>query len=87
VRKRPKTLTPSASCTDLREELGVDLLGTTGPADRSAVYRHLACCPACRTELAALAGLPALPGPVSSTEAGTLLAAIPAPPTLPGGLS
>lgn len=36
------------------------LLGAIAPGERAVVERHLAACPACRAELADLAGLPAL---------------------------
>jgi hypothetical protein len=59
----------------MRQELGVYLVGAIGPADRTAVDLHLAGCPACRAELAGLAGLPALLGRVAPSEADTLLLA------------
>jgi hypothetical protein len=50
----------SESCTDARRGLGAYLLGAIGPADRTIVDRHLDACARCRSELASLAGLPAL---------------------------
>ncbi len=47
-------------CARARLELGVYLLGAIEPARRAFVEGHLAACPACRAELALLAGLPAL---------------------------
>jgi hypothetical protein len=60
----------------MRQELGVYLLGAIGAADRTAVDLHLAGCPDCRTELAGLAGLPALLGRVPGPEANKLLLAV-----------
>ncbi|RFU43352.1 hypothetical protein DZF91_01565 [Actinomadura logoneensis] len=51
-------------CGELRTALGVYVLGAIDPAERARVDAHLASCPACRDELAALAGLPALLGRV-----------------------
>jgi hypothetical protein len=56
----PRALTSTRACGELRRELGVYLLGAIAPADRSTVESHLASCAACRTQLADLAGLPAL---------------------------
>jgi anti-sigma factor RsiW len=53
-------VTSSGQCAQVRLELGVYLLGTIEPAQRTLVDRHLAACPACRAELSGLAGLPAL---------------------------
>ena len=47
-------------CVQVRPELGVYVLGVIAPADRAMVSRHLASCPRCREEVAALADLPAL---------------------------
>lgn len=57
----------------LRLELGAYLLGALDPADRSAVAAHLADCPACRNELAELAGLPGLLGQLTVEEAAATL--------------
>ncbi|WP_051469160.1 zf-HC2 domain-containing protein [Actinomadura oligospora] len=51
-------------CGETRTALGVYVLGAIDPAERARVEAHLASCPACRDELAALAGLPALLGRV-----------------------
>jgi hypothetical protein len=48
------------SCRDVRELLGVYIVGAIEPADRSVVDSHLGYCHDCREELAGLAGLPAL---------------------------
>lgn len=56
------------SCTDLRKSLGVYVVGAIDPAERSRLEAHLTTCPACRDELAAMAGLPALLGRVSEEQ-------------------
>ncbi len=48
------------SCPEFRPELGAYLLGAISPQDRARLVRHLASCPACRDELAALGTLPGL---------------------------
>ncbi len=53
----------------MRQALGVYVVGAIGPADRSAVDKHLTGCSRCRDELADLAGLPALLGKVPADEA------------------
>jgi predicted lipoprotein with Yx(FWY)xxD motif len=47
-------------CAGIRPLLGVYLTGAIAPADRAVAVRHLAACADCRSELAGLAGLPAL---------------------------
>jgi anti-sigma factor RsiW len=47
-------------CAQVRNQLGVYLLGAIGPGERAQIEEHLAACPWCREELAALAGLPGL---------------------------
>ncbi len=56
-------------CGEIRQALGVYVVGAIDPAERSVVDRHLASCSACRDELAGLAGLPALLGRVTLEEA------------------
>jgi anti-sigma factor RsiW len=56
-------------CAEIRQALGVYVVGAIDPAERSVVDRHLATCSACRDELAGLAGLPALLGRVTLDEA------------------
>jgi Putative zinc-finger len=56
-------------CGEIRQALGVYLLGAIGPADRGAVSRHLAGCADCREVLARLAGLPGLLGNVPTADA------------------
>ena len=53
-----RAVTGVAGCGDIRETLGVYVLGAIGPAGRAAVDSHLAGCAVCREELAGLAGLP-----------------------------
>ncbi len=72
-------------CSQARQELGVYLLGAIGPAQRVAVARHLTSCRECRTELAGLAGLPALLRRVPADELRRLLlddavSLVPGPP-------
>lgn len=55
-------------CVDVRNMLGVYVVGAIDPADRSVVDRHVAYCRACRDELAGLAGLPALLGRVTEAQ-------------------
>ena len=70
-------------CIDVRTSLGVYMLGSLDPAERSQVENHLADCPACRDELAGLAGLPAMLGRV---EEGQLDQMAGPPPELLDGL-
>jgi predicted anti-sigma-YlaC factor YlaD len=50
----------SPTCRDIRLLLGVYVVGAIDPAERALVDEHLSECPACRDELAGLAGLPAM---------------------------
>lgn len=58
------------ACRDIRLALGVYVVGAIDPTERTIVDVHLSHCPACREELAGLAGLPALLGrvPVGDVE-------------------
>ncbi len=56
-------------CREIRQALGVYILGAIDPAERSIVDSHLLSCRDCRDELAGLAGLPALLGRVKIDEA------------------
>jgi hypothetical protein len=49
-----------ASCKEIRQLLGVYVVGAIDPAERALVDDHLTSCQACRDELAGLAGLPAM---------------------------
>lgn len=55
-------------CAEVRTALGVYVLGAIEPAERSRVEAHLSGCPACRDDLASLAGLPALLSRVSEPQ-------------------
>jgi predicted anti-sigma-YlaC factor YlaD len=55
-------------CGEARISLGVYVLGSIDPAERSLVDAHLSTCQDCRDELAGLAGLPALLARVSLDE-------------------
>lgn len=57
-------------CTDVRTSLGVYVVGAIDPGERAHVDAHLETCPACRDELAGLAGLPALLGRVDEAQLG-----------------
>lgn len=48
------------ACREIRQLLGVYVVGAIDPAERTTVDDHLAECQGCRDELASLAGLPAL---------------------------
>jgi hypothetical protein len=48
------------ACREMRQLLGVYVVGAIDPAERAIVEEHLAQCASCRDELAGLAGLPAM---------------------------
>jgi Putative zinc-finger len=48
------------ACREIRQLLGVYVVGAIDPAERVLVDEHLGECPECRDELAGLAGLPAM---------------------------
>ncbi len=48
------------ACREIRQLLGVYVVGAIDPAERTMVDEHLGHCPSCRDELAGLAGLPAM---------------------------
>jgi hypothetical protein len=52
------------ACREIRQLLGVYVVGAIDPSERAIVDSHLQDCQACREELAGLAGLPALLGRV-----------------------
>jgi hypothetical protein len=60
------------SCRQIRQLLGVYVVGAIDPAERAHVDAHLAACRECREELAGLAGLPALLGRVPLIDAERL---------------
>jgi anti-sigma factor RsiW len=67
-------MTGEPSCREIRQSLGVYVLGAIDPAERAQVDEHLASCPGCREELASLAGLPAMLRKVPMVEAERLAA-------------
>jgi hypothetical protein len=50
----------SPGCREIRQLLGVYVVGAIEPAERAIVDGHLSVCSECRAELGGLAGLPAL---------------------------
>lgn len=67
-------------CRGIQLLLGVYVVGAIDPAERSIVDEHMGHCPACRDELAGLAGLPALLGRVPLAEAEQIAGAVTALP-------
>ena len=65
-------MTGTGDCGEIRQALGVYLLGAISPADRSTVERHLARCADCRAELAGLAALPGRLGSVPASDMARL---------------
>jgi hypothetical protein len=65
-------MTGLSDCNEIRQALGVYVVGAIDPAERSALDAHLSSCPGCRDELAGLAGLPALLGRVPLEDAERL---------------
>jgi Putative zinc-finger len=62
------------TCRYIRQLLGVYVVGAIDPAERSLVDEHLPECPACRDELAGLAGLPAMLGRIPVQDAERIVA-------------
>jgi hypothetical protein len=62
------------ACREVRQLLGVYIVGAIDPAERSVVDEHLESCRDCREELSGLAGLPALLGRVPLADAERLAA-------------
>jgi anti-sigma-K factor RskA len=60
------------TCRDIRQLLGVYVVGAIDPAERALVDEHLADCQSCRDELAGLAGLPAMLSRVPAADAERL---------------
>jgi len=60
------------ACRELRQLLGVYVVGAIDPAERALVDQHLGECAACRDELAGLAGLPAMLSRVPATDVARL---------------
>ena len=67
-------MTGMAGCREIRQALGVYVLGAIDPAERAQVDEHLSSCQECREELASLAGLPAMLRKVPIVEAERLAA-------------
>lgn len=65
------------SCAEARLGLGAYVVGALDPAERAGLESHLDECPACRDELAGLAGLPGL---LSHLSADEVEAGNPSPP-------
>jgi hypothetical protein len=65
-------MTGLTGCGNIRQALGVYVVGAIDPAERSVVDAHLSHCLECREELAGLAGLPALLGRVPLADAERL---------------
>ena len=59
----------AGECAQVREELGVYVVGAIEPGDRARVDRHLTSCERCRDELAGLAGLPGMLRKIAADEA------------------
>jgi hypothetical protein len=59
-------------CREIRQLLGVYVVGAIDPAERALVDEHLEWCQDCRGELSGLAGLPALLGRVPLADAERL---------------
>jgi Putative zinc-finger len=74
-------MTEAISCGDIRQLLGVYVVGAIDPAERAIVDEHLSHCSDCTQELAGLAGLPALLGRVPLTDAEQLAAEGAEPPS------
>jgi hypothetical protein len=60
------------TCREIRQLLGVYVVGAIDPAERSLVDEHLSTCAACRDELAGLAGLPAMLSRVPAEDVARL---------------
>lgn len=56
------------NCSAVRTALGAYVVGALDPGERPEVDAHLPLCPACRDELAELAGLPGLLGRLTEDE-------------------
>jgi anti-sigma factor RsiW len=65
-------MTGPADCGEIRNSLGVYIVGAIDPSERAMVDAHIPHCPDCREELAGLAGLPALLGRVPVADAERL---------------
>lgn len=59
-------------CREMRQLLGVYVVGAIDPAERALVDEHLGECASCRDELAGLAGLPAMLSRVPAIDVARL---------------
>jgi anti-sigma-K factor RskA len=66
----------SPACRDIRQLLGVYVVGAIDPAERAQVDEHLPTCSACRDELAGLAGLPAMLSRVPAAEVAQMAGSV-----------
>jgi Putative zinc-finger len=62
----------SPACREMRQLLGVYVVGAIDPAERALVDEHLSECASCRDELAGLAGLPAMLSRVPEADVARL---------------
>ncbi len=62
----------SPECREMRQLLGVYVVGAIDPAERALVDEHLGQCAACRDQLAGLAGLPAMLSRVPAADVAKL---------------
>jgi hypothetical protein len=67
-------MTGMGDCREIRQALGVYVLGAIDPAERALVDAHLPTCAECREELVGLAGLPAMLHKIPVGEAERLVA-------------
>jgi len=64
------------TCREIRQLLGVYVVGAIDPAERALVDEHLGTCAACRDELAGLAGLPAMLSRVPAEDVARMAGAV-----------
>lgn len=70
------------ACREIRQLLGVYVVGAIDPAERALVDDHLGQCPLCRDELAVLAGIPAMLSRIPAADVERMdiaVAQLPAP--------
>lgn len=64
------------ACREIRQLLGVYVVGAIDPSERALVDDHLGQCPLCRDELAGLAGLPAMLSRIPAADVQRMDAAV-----------
>lgn len=64
------------ACREIRQLLGVYVVGAIDPSERAIVDDHLGQCPLCRDELAGLASLPAMLSRIPAAEVERMDAAV-----------